>query len=203
MPNRTTIWTPEGPPPLRGAQNSRHRRDEPTCCANGLKKWSVCALCGIRNVLLQGSWVEISNRETDFQPKGGNEDVRAFILQAYKTFDHPEKFIELFNKDAVVHVLGDPADRPYAGVHQGLEQIGWLLRMFTTEIHRREQTILNVVIDGDRFAVRRSVEFCHRGTNDRVKTNIAWLVQLREGKIAEAHEFADTALISRLGVDPK
>jgi ketosteroid isomerase-like protein len=148
-------------------------------------------------------WMEISDRQTGFLPEGGNEDVRAFILKAYSTFDNPEKFIELFNDDAVVHVLGDPADRPYAGVHQGLEEISWLLRMFTTEIHRDKQTIMNVVIDGDRFAVRRRVEFRHRGTNDRVKTDIAWLVRLRDGKIADAYEFADTALIRRLGVDPE
>ncbi len=145
--------------------------------------------------------MELSNNATVFLPKSANEEVRTFLQKAYNTFDHPEKFIELFNDDAVVHILGAPTDRHYAGVHRGLEEIRWLLRMFTTDIHRRKQTILNVIIDGDSFAVRRSVEFRHRGTSMSVKTEIAWLVRLREGKIAEAYEFADTALISRLGGD--
>ncbi len=61
-----------------------------------------------------------------------------------------------------------------------------------------DHKILNIVVDGDMVAVRRSVEARHYGTSAFARLLVGNLLRLREGKIAEAYEYVDTCWLRRL-----
>lgn len=83
--------------------------------------------------------------------------ARAMVARA-----RPELFIELFHPDAVLHMVGDARDCAYFGAYRGHKRILRLLRDIDGEFERRDHRILNLVIEGDRFAARRLVEIAHR-----------------------------------------
>jgi ketosteroid isomerase-like protein len=139
---------------------------------------------------------------TDFQskfvPSEASPAIRSLIARAMQTRARPEDFISLFHPDAVLHMVGDRRECPFYGVYTGHAQILKLLRDVDAEFDRRDHRILNVVLDGDCFALRRLVEIKHRGSAQSELVVIGHFVRTRAGLISEAFEYADTAQIRRL-----
>jgi hypothetical protein len=133
-----------------------------------------------------------------FVPPESNPAISALIMRAMQMRGKPEDFVSLFHPEAVLHMIGDRRDCSLYGVYRGKEQILKLLRDVDAEFERGDHRLLNAVIDGESFALRRLVEIKHRGSSESALVIIGNFVRLREGLFGEVFEFADTATIRRL-----
>ncbi len=133
-----------------------------------------------------------------FVPEEAHPEIMSLIQRAAFLRGQPEDFVALFQPDAVLHMIGDRRDGPMFGEHRGHRQILELLRRIDIEFERLSLRILNVVVDGDRFAVRRLAELRHRGSSESRLFVFGSFVRTRGGLIDEVLEFVDTATARRL-----
>lgn len=131
----------------------------------------------------------------DFLPKDPNADTRILIGKAIILRESPERFVQLFHEDAVVHLVGSRQDKHFYGSHRGRAQILRILRLIDSGMEVRHRQILSVVVDGDAFATRLVVEMRHRGTSVVAKFMMGGVVRMRQGLIAEAFQYVDTSAI--------
>jgi ketosteroid isomerase-like protein len=113
----------------------------------------------------------------------------------------PAKCLEYFHEDAVFYVLGRLCDYSASGVFRGREQILSHFRRIDSEVECSERKILNLVVEGDKVGVRRSVVVRHHGTAAVSQLVFADFVKFRDSKIVEVFEYADTAWLKRLSGD--
>jgi ketosteroid isomerase-like protein len=133
-----------------------------------------------------------------FLPDEPGRKTRELIGQILLSRSQPKKLIEYFHEDGVFHVIGTTHDYSFSGVYRGREQILGLLHRIDAEVELGDHKILNVVIDGDNVAIRRTTQARHHGTSAFAKLMVANLMRLRDGKIAEAYEYVDTCWLRRL-----
>src|SRR5271166_3450674 len=133
-----------------------------------------------------------------FVPPEPSPVVKALIARAMLLRGKPDEFISLLHPDAVLHMIGDRRRCPFYGDYRGRGQILKLLRDVDAEFERVDHRLLNAVIDGDCFAMRRLVEIKHRGSSQTALVVIGHLVRIREGQFCEVFEYADTATMRRL-----
>lgn len=114
--------------------------------------------------------------------------------------DHA-KFIGFFHDDAVFTVIGQIYDYLFSGVYRGKDNILDLLRRIDAEIEMTDHKILNLVVDGDRAGLRRSVRIRHRGTAASRPLIVANFVAVRDGRIAELYEYVDTVWLKQMSGD--
>ncbi len=131
-------------------------------------------------------------------PVGADAELRALIARAMDSRVRPEDFIKLFDPDAVLHMVGDRRQSPLFGDYRGHAEILALLRHVDAEFERRHHRILNSVIEGDCFAIRRLVEIKHRGSAQADLVVVGHFVRTRAGLISEVFEYSDTATLGRL-----
>jgi ketosteroid isomerase-like protein len=136
-----------------------------------------------------------------FFPKGANQPARDLVFEVLRTRADPSACIVHFHEDAVFTMIGRMCDYSFSGVFRGRAQILDLFRRVDAEIEMSEHKILNLVIEGDSVALRRSVVVRHYGTAAMTGLIIGNFVRFREGKIAEIHEYSDTAWLRRLSGD--
>jgi ketosteroid isomerase-like protein len=139
---------------------------------------------------------------TDFQasfvPDEKNPEIRALIDRMMVLRSRPDEFITLFQPDAVMHMVGDQRDWPYFGVYRGQAQILELLRRIDMEFELQNHRILNIVVDGDCFAVRRLLEARHFGSSQEALAVLGDFVRIRGGLIDTFFQYSDTATACRL-----
>ena len=73
-----------------------------------------------------------------------------------------------------------------------------LFRRIDAEIQMSENKILNLVVEGETVGLRRSVVVRHHGTAAMTRLIVGDFLKIRDGKIAEIHEYSDTAWLKRL-----
>jgi hypothetical protein len=112
--------------------------------------------------------------------------------------ERPEAFIHLFCPDAVLHMVGDRRQCRFYGTYQGHDEILGLLHDVDAEFERRDQRLLNAVVDGNGFAIRRLVEIQHRGSSESALVVVGHVARTRAGLFEEVFEYADTATFVRL-----
>ena len=139
---------------------------------------------------------------TDFQasfvPEENHPEIRALIERMQVLRSRPDEFITLFQPDAVMHLVGDQRDWPYFGAYRGQAQILERLRRIGMEFEVMNDRILNIVIDGDCFAVRRLLEVRHLGSSQEALAVLGDFVRTRGGLIDEFFQYSDTAMACRL-----
>ena len=139
---------------------------------------------------------------TDFQasfvPEENHPEIRALIERMLLRRSRPDEFITLFQPDAVMHMVGDQRDWPYFGVYRGQAQILELQRRISMEFERLNDRILNIVAEGDCFAVRRLLEVRHHGSSQRELLVLGDFVRTRGGLIDTFFQYSDTATACRL-----
>ncbi len=133
-----------------------------------------------------------------FIPDHASGDIRSLIQRSMALRACPEQFISLFHPDAVLHMVGDRRQCRFYGKYQGHRAILGLLRDVDAEFRRRDHRLLNVVIDGDSFAVRRLVEIEHRGSAESALVVVGHVAKTRAGLFEEVFEYVDTATFIRL-----
>jgi ketosteroid isomerase-like protein len=136
-----------------------------------------------------------------FMPESSHRRTRELISEVLWAHADPAKCAQYFHDDGVFCIIGRICDYSFSGVFRGRRQITDLFRRIAGEVELSDHRILNLVIDGDQVGLRRSVVVRHRGTAARTRLILGNLVRMRDGKIAEVHEYADTAWLKRLSGD--
>ncbi|OAI26733.1 hypothetical protein A1351_14325 [Methylosinus sp. R-45379] len=109
---------------------------------------------------------------------------------------------ELFSPDVVCEFVGDKTRIPYAGRHTGIDALLNILRAINVDFCQSEPMIDDVVIDGGRVALRRSVRWRHRGTGLEGRVDLADFVRFEHGLIVELIEFRDSISILNIQGEP-
>ncbi len=131
-------------------------------------------------------------------PDRSTHDLVQEILAA--RHDHI-KFLGFFHDDAVFTMTGEIHDYPFSGVYRGKDNILGLLRRIDAEIEMSDHKILNLVVDGDRAGLRRSLRIRHRGTSASRPLVIGNFVTFRDRRIAELYEYVDTIWLKQMSGD--
>ena len=136
-----------------------------------------------------------------FLPEYVHQGTHDLVVAALEARPDPKKYVEYFHEDATYHMLGRLCDYSLSGVFRGRKQILNLFRRIDTEVICSERTLLGLVVEEGKAALRRSVVVRHRGTSAVAKLIFADLVKVRGDKISEMFEYADTAWLRRLSGD--
>jgi ketosteroid isomerase-like protein len=136
-----------------------------------------------------------------FLPETVHRRTRDVVVAALEARPDPAKYAQCFHEDGVLHIIGRVCDYSLSGVFRGREQILNLFRRIDAEVICSERTILGLVIEDGKAALRRSVVVRHRGTSASAKLIFADMVKVRGDKISEMFEYADTAWLKRLSGD--
>jgi len=107
-----------------------------------------------------------------------------------------------FSPDVVCEFVGDKSRIPYAGRHTGVDALLNILRAINIDFAQSEPRIDDIIIDGGRVALRRSVRWRHRGTGLEGRVDLADFVRFENGLIAELIEFRDSITILSIQGDP-
>jgi ketosteroid isomerase-like protein len=102
---------------------------------------------------------------------------------------------EFYAPDAACEFIGDKSRIPYAGRHVGVETLIAIVRGIDVDFEQTGHAVHGLVIDGGRAAVRRSVEWRHRGTGRRGRVALADFIRFEYGRIVEMIEFRDSIAI--------
>jgi ketosteroid isomerase-like protein len=97
--------------------------------------------------------------------------------------------------DIVCEFVGDKSRIPYAGRHVGVETLARILCSIAVDFEQLDHVIREIIVDGGRVAVRRTVEWRHRGTGRRGLVELADFARFEDGLIVEVIEFRDTITI--------
>lgn len=141
------------------------------------------------------------SEESMFLPRAAGSGLRDLVAEALRARVDPAKCLEFLDEACVFHVVGRPEDYPYSGSYRGRAQIIELLRRIDADVETSERRLLNMIVDGDRIALRRSVVARHHGTAAVARLVFADLATVRDGRIVEIYEYADTCWLKRLAGD--
>jgi ketosteroid isomerase-like protein len=108
----------------------------------------------------------------------------------------------LYSPDVVCEFVGDKSRIPYAGRHVGVEALIRIVRGIHIAFEQSNHSIDDIVVDGGRVAVRRSVEWRHRGTGRRGRVDLADFVRFENGLVVEMVEFRDSITILAMQGEP-
>jgi len=102
---------------------------------------------------------------------------------------------EFCSPEIVCDFVGDRARLPYAGRHVGIDALINIIRMIAVDFEQSTCEISEILIDGDRLAGRRNVEWRHRGTGRNGNVDLADFVRFENGLIVELIEFRDSSTL--------
>jgi ketosteroid isomerase-like protein len=109
---------------------------------------------------------------------------------------------DLFSADVVCEFVGDKSRISYAGRHVGVDALIAIIRNIVTDFEQLNHSISEIIVDGGRVAIRRSVEWRHRGTGRRGRVDLADFVRFEDGLIVEMVEFRDSIAILSMQGEP-
>lgn len=132
------------------------------------------------------------------------EIVRRVELLAMQPSDKRDYQIirELYSPDVVCEFIGDKSRISYAGRHVGVDALISILKTINIEFEQLNHSCSDIIIDHARVAVRRSVEWRHRGTGRRGRVDLADFVRFQNGLIVEQIEFRDSIAILSMQGEP-
>jgi ketosteroid isomerase-like protein len=102
-----------------------------------------------------------------------------------------------FADDAELRIIGDPVTIPFARRHAGREEVAALINKIDMEFAIEDFGIVDMLVDGDRAAVRWIASSRHRGTGAWITVEALDHVVLRDGRISSITEYFDTAATAR------
>jgi ketosteroid isomerase-like protein len=129
-------------------------------------------------------------------PGIGRDEIlrRAKALLSFPNLLGPDISLirELCSPDIICEFIGDKSRIPYAGRHKGIDTFERILRQIATEFEQLNHSIQEILVDGGRVAVRRTVQWRHRGTGRRGLVELADFARFEDGFIVELVEFRDS-----------
>lgn len=133
---------------------------------------------------------------------GLERDEIARRLSAMSNFSSRGPDVALLREMCAPHVVcefvGDRTSISYAGRHQGIEALVNIIRTIGVDFEQLGHAMPEVVIDGAGAAVRRTVEWRHRGTGRRGLVELADFVRFEDGLIVEVVEFRDSVALLQM-----
>lgn len=107
-------------------------------------------------------------------------------------------FGQYCSPDVVCEFVGDRSKIFYAGRHRGIDALANIIRTVGMEFEQVGSTAPEMIVDGGALAIRRSVEWRHRGTGRRGVVDLANFVRFEEGRIVELVEFRDNVALLQM-----
>lgn len=101
-------------------------------------------------------------------------------------------------KDVICEFVGDRATIFYAGRHRGVDALVNIFQAIAVDFEQFGRATPDMVIDGGRAAVRRRVEWRHRGTGRRGIVELADFMRFTDGNIIEMVEFRDSIALLQM-----
>jgi len=136
------------------------------------------------------------------RPSGLSRDEMARRMIALGNFSRKGPDIDLFRSfcapDVVCEFVGDRATIFYAGRHRGIEALVNIVRAIGVDFEQFGSAMPEVVVDGGLAAVRRTVEWRHRGTGRRGIVELADFARFADGRIVEMVEFRDSVALLQM-----
>jgi ketosteroid isomerase-like protein len=90
---------------------------------------------------------------------------------------------DLFDVDASLRIAGTSAGKPIAMAARGMTEIRPWLALLIKSFRVSDQTVLSLLVDGDRAAVHWQADILSRITGVVVATELFDLVQVRDQRI--------------------
>jgi ketosteroid isomerase-like protein len=101
-------------------------------------------------------------------------------------------------EDIVYNVRGNWAAFPYTRPVHGKKLVAEALAMIGVQFENLGSVVHDLVIDGERVAIRRTATIRHRGTGKVGEVDIADFVRFRDGLVVEFTEVADSMALAQL-----
>lgn len=138
------------------------------------------------------------------KPPGLNRDEivdRVNLLALHASTGHDLDAVRrLCAPDIVCEFVGDKSRISYAGRHVGVETLASILRTINIDFEQLNYALSDMIVDGGRVAVRRTVEWRHRGTGRRGLVELADFARFEHGLMVEFVEYRDSiAILSMQG----
>ncbi|PPD45046.1 MAG: hypothetical protein CTY15_05605 [Methylocystis sp.] len=136
------------------------------------------------------------------RPPGLSRDEMAHRATTLGNFSRSGPDIDLFRRfcapDVVCEFAGDRKTISYAGRHRGIEALVNIVRAVDVDFEQFGAAMPEAVVDGGSVAVRRTVEWRHRGTGRRGIVELADFLRFEDGLIVELVEFRDSVALLRM-----
>jgi ketosteroid isomerase-like protein len=125
---------------------------------------------------------------SQFFPSVPDRSTHDLVLEILAARHDHMKFLGFFHDDAVFTMTGEIHDYLFSGVYRGKDNILGLLQRIDAEIEMSDHKILNLVVDGDRVGLRRSLRIRHRGASASRPLVVGNFATFRDRRIAELYE---------------
>jgi ketosteroid isomerase-like protein len=106
--------------------------------------------------------------------------------------------LDFATDDIRINIKGDWAAFPYQRPVVGKKMVAEALSMIAIQYENLGSVVHELIIDGDRVAMRRTAGIRHRGTGKAAEIEIADFLRFRDGLVADFFEIIDTAALARL-----
>jgi ketosteroid isomerase-like protein len=123
-------------------------------------------------------------------------EIEALVKKLYaaRVDGDIETLSRLFAENARYQISGSPEVSMLAAVAEGHETIMSLMRTITDTFSLSDVKILDLLVDGNKAAVRWRATVNVMTTGQTVTTELAAFIQIADGKVVSFVEFLDTAL---------
>ena len=125
-----------------------------------------------------------------------NTEFEAFLKGFYaaRIDGEVEAVGAMFAEDAQFRIVGSPEFSMLATTVQGREAITGLFRTISDSFALKAFSMEDLLIDGNRAAVRWSARVQNITTGDSFTTELADFIEVDQEKVISLNEFLDTAL---------
>jgi len=125
-----------------------------------------------------------------------NSAFEAFLKSFYaaRVAGEPDELGEMFAENAKFQIAGSPEYSMLATKVQGRDGIVSLFRTIADSFGLEDFAVLDLLIDGNKAAVRWTARVQNITSGDSFATELADFIEIENGKIISLNEFLDTAL---------
>jgi ketosteroid isomerase-like protein len=123
-------------------------------------------------------------------------EIEAFVRKLYaaRVDGDIDALSQLFAEDAVFQIAGSPEYSMLASLAEGHGTVMSLMRTIVDTFSLSDVAILDLLVDGNKAAVRWRATVHVMTTGQTVTTEIAAFIEIVGGKVVSLIEFVDTAL---------
>jgi len=123
-------------------------------------------------------------------------EIEAFVRKLYaaRVDGDIDVLSQLFAEDAVFQIAGSPEYSMLASLAEGHETVISLMRTIVDTFSLSDVAILDLLVDGNKAAVRWRATVHVMTTGQTVTTELAAFIEMANGKVVSLIEFVDTAL---------
>ena len=123
-------------------------------------------------------------------------EIEAFVRKLYaaRVDGDMDALSQAFAENAVFQIAGSPETSMLASLAEGHETVMSLMRTIVDTFSLSDVKILDLLVDGDKAAVRWRATVHVMTTGQTVTTDLAAFIEIADGKVVSLIEFVDTAL---------